>query len=116
MARPVRQRRLVRGEPVVGTVRTTHKRRGEVVADNQTDRAEGRKRMVPEVYGRVGVRGSSTVNMGDFNSVQVSVYVELPSAPGDEAMRKTYRRASDLVEEWIQEQLDAAIADAEDAI
>lgn len=111
-----KRRRLVRGEPVTAKTEIVHKHRGEVVARREIDRAGDAKVKVPEAFARVGVRGSSTVNVGDFNSVQVSVWVELPCAPTDEALARTYKRGSDMVEAWIQEQLDAALPNDEDAI
>ena len=97
-------------------VEVVHKNRGETVARQVTDKAEARKVKVPEAFARVGVSGSSTVSLPDYNSVKVSVWVELPCAPDEASVQRTYQRGSALVEAWIQEQLDAALPNPEDAV
>lgn len=52
---------------------------------------------------RVGCSGARTVNLGNYESVKISVWLEMPCAKEDIAT--TY----DYVSEWVGEQLLAAV-------
>jgi hypothetical protein len=105
------RRRMVRGEPMAMGTTVERRERGRVVS--RTEDVQEHIDEVPEAFARVGVKGSSTVNVGDYNSVQVAVWVELPCAPDGPSVQRTYKRGSKLVEQWIQEQLDAAVPNAD---
>lgn len=57
---------------------------------------------------RVRVSGGLTKNMGNFNSVRVNVSVELPTEPDDASLEAAYARASRLVQDYIDRELDLA--------
>lgn len=66
--------------------------------------------------GTVAVGGSLTKNLGDFNSVKVSTVVTLPVGISEEdwpayreQVRLTKTRASELVEEFLDEEYEAAV-------
>lgn len=58
--------------------------------------------------GRIRVEGSITRNLGDYNSVRVSVMVELPVYPEDSELRRAHAFASDLVDDLIAHELQLA--------
>jgi len=58
--------------------------------------------------GFVAVGGSMTVNLGDYESVKVSVTVTLPSFPDDASMKKTYTRCARMVDEFLNKELAVA--------
>lgn len=89
-------------------VTRTRTRNGEKDIDVTERRMRPRHREVPAIHARVGVSGSGTVNMGDFNSVQAKVWIELPCAPDPVSIQEAYDEASAYVERWVQRELDAA--------
>lgn len=52
---------------------------------------------------KVGCGGSRTVNLGNFESVKVSVWLEMPCA------KDTVAETFDYVSEWVGKQLEAAV-------
>lgn len=61
--------------------------------------------------GRVGVTGSITRNLGDFNSVRVEVSLQLPCLPEVSEAERVYNIASEFVDNKIQSELDTATGD-----
>ena len=58
---------------------------------------------------KVRVEGSVTRNMSDFNSVRVSVAVEMPCLPELSEVNRVYQIISQLVENRTQEELADAV-------
>lgn len=59
----------------------------------------------------VSVGGGLTKNMGDYNSVKISVSVTLPCDPDEDSVRECYEKTSKLVDEFLDDEYAAAIAD-----
>lgn len=59
----------------------------------------------------VTVQGGLTKNTGNYESVKISVTVSLPCPPDQESVRATYERASDLVDEYLKEEYEAAVGE-----
>ena len=59
--------------------------------------------------GSVAVEGGITRNMGDFNSVRVSVNLTLPCLPEMSEVERAYDTATRFVSGKVQEELDIAI-------
>ncbi len=57
---------------------------------------------------KVRVEGGITRNMGDYNSVRVSVVVEMPCLPEITEIERCYQITSDLVDEMINRELTIA--------
>lgn len=64
-----------------------------------------------DAFARVRVGGSVTQNMGDFNSVRVSVEVELPCKPTTMDIEETYGLLSEKVDEFLERELELATTD-----
>lgn len=63
-----------------------------------------------EEPGRVMVEGSVTRNLGDFNSVRVTVAVSLPCYPVASEIDRAKAFASEKVDQYIQDELAVATA------
>lgn len=59
----------------------------------------------------VGVNQGMTKNMGDFNSVKIGVHVSLPCLPDEDDIRRAYVKATKLVNEFMDEEYEAAVGD-----
>ena len=57
---------------------------------------------------KVRVGGSVTKNMGDYNSVRVSVEIEMPCAPDRDSVDAMYVMLSEDVEAKIDEEINVA--------
>lgn len=57
---------------------------------------------------KVGCSGARTVNLGNYESVKISVWLEMPCAKDDIA--STY----DFITDWVGEQLTAAVKQAKE--
>ncbi len=64
--------------------------------------------------GKVGVCGSVTRNMGDYNSVRVEVSFELPCLPELSEANRVYDIASKFVDSKIKKELDCAVDEREE--
>lgn len=61
--------------------RTEHRSSGQVTSVRETPSSRSPVQPVaagPRAHGVLGIRGSVTKNMGDFNSVTCAIYAELP--------------------------------------
>lgn len=67
-------------------------------------------------YGRVRVEGSITKNMGNFQSLRVSVAVELPCEGTLEGAEALYRRLSPALEDLLNSELNFAADNAEKSL
>lgn len=68
--------------------------------------------MFAGVPGKVRVEASVTRNLGDYNSVRVSVAIELPCYAEETEIRRAYTYGSDLVDEMVGNELYRATAPA----
>ena len=59
----------------------------------------------------VRVTGGATHNMGNYESVRVSVSVEMPCDPNEDAVRNTYQQLSQWVDSMIQQETDLALGE-----
>jgi hypothetical protein len=59
----------------------------------------------------VSVSQGMTKNMGDYNSVKINVHVSLPCLPYDDDIRRAHVRASKLVNEFLDEEYEAAVGE-----
>ena len=67
---------------------------------------------LPEHPGMIDVGGGVTKSTGEpFEFVRVDIRVSVPCAPTDEGYRNAASKASDLVEELIQAELDRAFGE-----
>jgi hypothetical protein len=57
---------------------------------------------------RVGCSGARTVNLGNYESVKISVWLEMPCSK--DAIPDTY----DFITDWVGEQLTAAVKNAKE--
>lgn len=64
--------------------------------------------------GYVGVSLGMTKNMGEYNSLKMGVHISLPCLPTDKAVQKTYRKASRMAAEFLDEEYENAMAEIED--
>lgn len=107
MTLPNAPRQRQRVQPAATTV-VQHTHKGEVVDEKVKN--EGIAKRPKDGCGRVGVGGSVTHNMGDFNSVKVSVWAELPAdEPGVTGLDGVYPVLSDWVDGKINAELDKAL-------
>jgi len=58
----------------------------------------------------VGFHGSQTINTGNYNSIKVGVWVELPCY--EEEIADAYKRAKEFVEQRLQ----AEVAEIEESL
>lgn len=112
MARPERTRgnapaRNVRRDEEKRGVTVTHRHRGRIVSEEDEEESEPVR--IEGDVARVGVGGSITENTGDYNSVQVRVWIERPCRDDDRELERTYKKISDKVDDWLGRELDRAI-------
>lgn len=99
---------------VMGEINKTveHKQGNEVVKDEEeiqtTDIIEFEEE--PAV---VEVTGSSTYNLGNYNSAKVGVSIRIPCDNTDEAIRETYNKCSDYVLEFINNEQASLVDESE---
>lgn len=77
----------------------------EVVGTVQVGQAHTQIKVHPGVVGscRVGCSGGRTVNLGNYNSVKIGAWLEMPTSPD------TINETFDFVSSWVSEQLEKAI-------
>ena len=61
-----------------------------------------------EPHARVGLSCSVTQNMGDYNSVKVGCWAEMPCKPTEMHMDETRQGISEMLDRWVEEELDLA--------
>ena len=94
------------GSLVVKRVRYTS---GELTGEDETEETIRVPFFGNVEIGRVGVTGSITRNLGDFNSVRVEVNFELPCLPELSEAERVYNIAAKFVDERIKTELEDAI-------
>jgi hypothetical protein len=65
---------------------------------------------------KVRVEGGITRNMGDYNSVRVSIVIEMPCLPEITEIERCYQITSDMVDEMINRELSIATGTAEEPV
>jgi hypothetical protein len=90
-----------------GSVNTEYRESGVVVNEDTDTSVKVTKVDRQLALVRIGL--SVTHNLGDYNSVKVSVEVERPCDNTEDAIRSTRESLGDLVDEFIDDELDAAI-------
>ena len=106
MSIPVNVKSRVRSRPNEGTVvrSTVLKNRSEVVKQSETvERFVGVDEPAPAY---VSIGGKVTKNLGNYESLQISVSVTLPCAPTEEAVLATRAIASRMVDEFSALEFD----------
>ena len=99
----VRRRVRVQGNQGSITTGTTRKISKETISDDEhTERFVGAEEISP-AYVTIG--GRVTKNLGNYESVQISVSVTLPCAPTEAAVKDTQAKASSLVDERMETEL-----------
>ena len=95
-------------------VHTIKKQEGLVV-DESTKQViiKGSRSYTDDNPAYVNVSGKVTRNTGNFNSVSITVGITLPCDPNAKNLENAYVYASDLVEEYINEQLENAEVNVE---
>lgn len=61
-----------------------------------------------EPHAMVGVEGSLTKNLGNFESLRVQVSITLPSRSDNESVRATFNNAAAMVDEFINIEIQKA--------
>ena len=56
----------------------------------------------------VQVGDKVTRNLGDYNSLTVSLFITMPCAPDADSIRECYRETSELVHELLDEEFQKA--------
>lgn len=108
MNEPSNVRRRKRQQGNEGSVSKSVEKReaGKVVSSSEvTEKFKGTNSLNPAY---VGVMGSVTKNMGNYEAVRVQVSVSLPCDPTDAGVRKTFDQASSMVDEFIGIELENA--------
>jgi hypothetical protein len=96
------------GEPmkyqqVVGQVTAQKKVSGQVMQEGASQEVVHPGLASGQGLCKVGVAGSRTLNLGNFESVKISVYLEMPCPPSE--VESTY----DFVTDWIGKKLSEAV-------
>lgn len=86
-------------------IHVEHRESGTVVDEKITT---PRQQYEVGAFARVRVGGSVTQNMGDFNSVRVSVEVEMPCKPTTMDIEETYNLLSEQVDGFLENELNQA--------
>lgn len=86
-------------------VHVQHTQSGDVVDEDLRDYPG---QYPTEPHAKVGVGCSVTQNMGDYNSVKVNVWAEMPCKPTEMHMRETKKGISEMIDRWVEEELDLA--------
>lgn len=95
-------------KPAVATLSHTIKQNNKVVAEDSETEVVGHLPFTGPVC-HVGVEASSTINLGNFNSIKVGVSVNIPCVFNE--IEKTYETAQEWVNnkmEALQEQVNSA--------
>jgi hypothetical protein len=103
----VRQRRAVNAKEGHVIKSVEHKMQGKLIDEADTNETFVGTDEANPAY--VGVSGSTTKNLGNYESLKVSVSVNLPCAPTAPAVRKTFDAASEMVAEFIKLEIDNAL-------
>lgn len=89
-----------------GTITTSHQLKGR---DDISETRDFEDEIDCPNPAYVSVNQGMTKNLGDYNSVKIAVHVSLPSLPYDDDIKRTYQRASNLVNEFLDEEYTKAI-------
>ena len=100
---------LTRRREVAGEVSTTtiHSKSGQVL-EEKTEASKPPQKTSATPKAMVGVEGSVTRNLGNFESLRVQVSITLPSECDDESVRNTFENAASMVDEFIQLEIQRA--------
>ena len=102
----IRQRTKQQGNEGSVTKAVERKVSGKVTSsETTTEKFSGTDCLNPAY---VGVMGSVTKNLGNYEAVRVQVSVSLPCAGNESAVRKTFDKASELVDEFVGIELENA--------
>ncbi len=99
-----------------GSISTTRVRKRSGVIEEEVSNTD--KVPIPEDLknpGYVMVKGSITKNMGDFNSVGVSVSISMPCRAVLEEIEKTYKTCTETVDRLLENELRKATGEVEGA-
>ena len=98
-----------RRRAVVGEVSTTtiHSKSGQIL-EEKTEASKPPQKTSATPKAMVGVEGSVTRNLGNFESLRVQVSITLPSECDDESVRDTFENAASMVDEFIQLEIQRA--------
>ena len=105
VARPSK-RAVKRGGKVAVSIETKAKGKTTAKSYNDDDVDD-----LPQHVGHIRVEGGLTKNLGDYESARIAVAITLPSDPSEEGMRASYSRASDLLEELLEEEFSRVLGD-----
>ena len=109
-----RTRKRTRDVESAATVARVRKRGGDVVEEKKSDPAVEMAELTAHTA-RIRVAGSITNNLGDFNSVKVSVELELPFDIRETDVEDMYQQVSDHVDRMLNDELDAALEAEEES-
>jgi hypothetical protein len=102
----IRRQKKKQGNEGSITKSVEHRTSGKVVSSAEsTEKFKGTDCINPAY---VGVMGSVTKNMGNYEAVRVQVSVSLPCDPKDASIRKTFDQASSMVDEFVGIELENA--------
>ena len=90
------------------SVSTKVEQDSRVIEDKTTEHEDGA--LDCEHAAQVSVGNKVTRNMGDYNSLTVSVHVSIPCVPTDDEIRRTYERGSMLVDSLMEDEFTKASA------
>lgn len=100
---PIRARRRIRSKANEGTIVKSVTVKGQQ-PEEAIQRFHGMDVTDPAY---ISVGGKITKNLGNYESVQIHISVTLPCDPNEKGVRDTKKKASALVEEFINEELES---------
>lgn len=95
-----------------GTITTLTERKNK--ADTLSSKSKVRKiptTKLPVDPAYVSIGAGLTENLGNFESLRIDVRVSLPCGVSDAEVKETAKRASDLVQEFIEQERRNALGD-----
>lgn len=90
------------------TISTTTSQNKQLVVDDT--RTEDAGTLDCEHPATVSVGAKVTRNLGDYNSLQVSLHISMPCRPDDASLNVCYRETSDKVQKLLEEEFQRAHA------
>jgi len=105
----IRKRQRPSIKAAEGTIKVTRTAYGDNPAEDSEERIT-----VPIFEtdpAHVSVSGGVTINLGDFNSVKMSVMVTLPCLPVDSEIQRAYALASKRVDMFLSEEETRILGD-----
>lgn len=75
-------------------------------SENTTQLKQG-ENLFDQPCAYVGIEGGQTINMGNYNSAKISVFVMLPCIPTDVGITTCKNRCQKLVDSMLQEEIAA---------